>query len=343
MKAKSSCVMGVDRRTACLSFLFAATAGCAQAGGSKIVAGAISWPNFKAAFLDPSGRIIDNGNGGISHSEGQGYGMALALRGGDQAAFDTIFRWSEANLANRDTGLYAWRYDPRQPNPVGDQNNASDGDIFIAWALADAARKWKNPSYASRSAEIRRAIRSSLVLERYGRSLLLPGVQGFVKPDAVTLNPAYFIWPALDAFRLLDGDAVWGKVIADSEAIASASRFGPLHLPTDWIDISGPAIVSPASGRPARFGFDAIRVPLYAKSGRRTSLLAPVANFWQAYVGKGKPIPAWIDVESGEEAPYALSSGGMAVASRTLGLQEPLDLSADYYAAVLQMLARFLP
>lgn len=343
MKARSNCAMGVDRRTVCLSLFLAATAGCAQAGGSKVMTDGVNWPSFKAAFLDRSGRIIDNGNGGISHSEGQGYGLGLALWGGDRAAFDSVFRWTEDNLLNRETGLYAWRYDPRQSNPIGDPNNATDGDIFIAWALAGAGRKWKNPTYLSRSKAIRQVIRSTLVIDRYDRSLLLPGLHGFVTPQAVTLNPSYFIWPALDAFRQLDGAAVWDKIISDNEAIASASRFGPLRLPTDWIDVSGPNMVAPASGRPARFGFDAIRVPLYAASGKRANLLAPVTDFWRGYVGKGKPIPAWVDVELGEEAPYALSPGGMAVASRALGMNAPASLSADYYAAVLQMLARALP
>ena len=36
------------------------------------------WRIFKQRFLAADGRIVDDGNGGISHSEGQGYGMVLA-------------------------------------------------------------------------------------------------------------------------------------------------------------------------------------------------------------------------------------------------------------------------
>jgi endoglucanase len=42
--------------------------------------------------------------------------------------------WTERTLLRGDVALFAWRYDPRAPNPVADTNNASDGDMLIAWA-----------------------------------------------------------------------------------------------------------------------------------------------------------------------------------------------------------------
>ncbi|WBQ18409.1 glycosyl hydrolase family 8 [Sphingobium yanoikuyae] len=332
--------MGVDRRALLVGMGLVFTAACAKARqprGSSVTNG--DWARFKAAFLDPSGRIVDNGNGGVSHSEGQGYGLGLALWNDDREAFDAILRWTDSNLVRPDMALYAWRYDPRQPNPVADTNNATDGDLFIAWALAEAAKSWGEGRYASRSAEIRAAIRQHLVLERHGRKLLLPGLQGFVTPEAVTLNPSYFVWPALDAFRRLDGEAAWGRIISDSEALMAAAQFGPLKLPTDWVDVTGHDMVLPAVGKPARFGFDAIRVPLYAQAGRRAALLKPIRDYWQGYVTRQQPIPAWVDVQSGEVAPYALSAGGMAIAGKIMGLPQPAGLSTDYYAASLQMLA----
>src|SRR5690606_13952978 len=109
------------------------------------------WPAFKSAFLDPTGRIVDNGNGGISHSEGQSYALLLALWNDDRATFDTVLAWTERTLSHPDMALFSWRYDPRAANPVADPNNATDGDIAIAWALAEAGRKWRDPAYAKRS------------------------------------------------------------------------------------------------------------------------------------------------------------------------------------------------
>jgi endoglucanase len=324
--------------------LLAASA-CARAshGGSDIVTANPQWQTYKTRFIDVSGRIVDNGNGGISHSEGQGYGLAFALWNNDHTAFAAILAWTEQVLARKDKALFSWRFDPRLPNPVGDPNNATDADIFIAWALANAARRWKKKAYADRSAMIRAAIRADLVVERYGRLLLLPGLSGFVSPGAVTINPSYFVWPALDMFRRLDGEDVWGKVAGDGEALLGVARFGSFGLPADWVDVTGHEAVAPAAGRLARFGYDAIRAPLYAWAGRRKWLSEPVRGYWRDSSAGGRAIPAWVDVVSGEEAPYGLSEGGNAVAAKLLGRPAPAALSTDYYAASLQMLAGSLP
>lgn len=332
--------MVFDRRGLLLGAGLALVASCAHA--KRVVRGkanAVNWSGFKAAFLDPSGRIVDNGNGNVSHSEGQGFGLAMALKARDRASFDTILGWTERTLARSDVTLFSWEYDPRKAVPVGDHNNASDGDIFIAWALAGAAQQWGEPRYAARSSAIRSAIRQHLVLERYGRQLLLPAMDGFATSEAVILNPSYFIWPALDAFRRLDGDGVWGAVIGDSEAIARAAHFGAFGLPTDWIAVSSHDSVTPAPDRPPRFGFDAIRVPLYAIAGHRPALAAPARDFWHDSFATGHPPPAWIDTVTGETAPYTLSPGGLAIAGRLLGLPAPTALASDYYAAALQVLA----
>lgn len=344
--AWSDCAMAVSRRGALLlaGGLIATTA-CARAshGNAEPMTGSATaskeWKLYKERFLDASGRIVDNGNGGISHSEGQGYGLAFALWNNDRAAFARILGWTEQVLARKDKALFSWRFDPRLANPVGDPNNATDADIFIAWALANAARRWKTKAYADRSAAIRAAIRTDLVLERYGRLMLLPGLTGFVSPGAVTINASYYVWPAIDMFRRLDGDETWDKVASDGEALLGAARFGPLGLPADWADVTGYDTVAPAAGRPPRFGYDAIRAPLYAWTGRRKWLAEPVRGYWRDSGAGGHPIPAWRDVVTGETAPYGLSEGGNAVVAKLLGTPAPAVLSTDYYAASLQMLA----
>lgn len=333
--------MAVDRRAFSLTALAALTISCARAGGRPSLKNGM-WPQFKSAFLDRSGRIVDNGNGGISHSEGQGYGLWLALTANDQDAFNSIHRWTEATLARRDLALYSWRYDPRQENPVADRNNATDGDIFIAWALARAGEQWRDAALTARSEEIRAAILAHLVIERFGRRLLLPGLDGFSSPNVVTVNPSYFIWPAFDHFRRLDGEAVWGSLIRDCEKLLKAARFGSRRLPTDWIDVTADPAIAPAASKPPRFGFDAVRLPLYAQAGGRPQLVSPIIDCWRGYVRTRRAIPAWIDVQSGQEADYALSPGGMTIANRALGLPASLPLSSDYYAAALQMLSQSL-
>ncbi|OAN58905.1 glycosyl hydrolase family 8 [Sphingobium sp. TCM1] len=341
--------MVIDRRSFALGALAVMTGSCARAGSPRSRSGRSSspaakalWAQFKARFLDPSGRIVDTGNNNVSHSEGQGYGLWLAQMADDKTAFTSMFEWTEKTLARPDLALYAWRYDPRQTDKVADRNNATDGDIFIAWALARAGEQWKEPLFTSRSEEIRAAILTHLVTERFGRRLLLPGLDGFSTPNKVTVNPSYLVWPAFDKFLSLDGRGVWGPLVTDSEKLLLDARFGPNRLPTDWVDVTADAALAPAAGKPPRFGFDAVRVPLYAMAGGRRTLADPVISFWRQYARLGKTIPAWIDVQSGQLAEYPLSAGGMAVVDRSLDRATTPAMPTDYYSAALQSLSKAL-
>lgn len=331
----------IDRRNFTLGLMLAMTAACNTDAQSRSPAHDANWRTYRDMYMRPEGRIVDTGNNGVSHSEGQSYGLLLAYKAGDAEAFEKIASWTQSYLSRTDVALHAWRYDPNSPNPVADQNNATDGDLVIAWALGMAGQRWNRGDYSARAAQIRAAIRSRCVIERHNRRLLLPGLQGFVNGTEVTLNPSYFVWPALDAFAKLDGQSVWGPVITDSEAITRLSRFGTHRLPSDWIVVSAPDQVAPARDKPPRFGYDAIRVPLYAALGGRQALVPDIAAYWRACLAANKPIPAWVDVVTGEEANYALSAGGAAVAGRLLGTAQPSQLVNDYFAASLQMLARY--
>ncbi|WP_306812602.1 glycosyl hydrolase family 8 [Sphingobium sp. CFD-2] len=76
--------MGVDRRSFSLAAFAMLAGACGRANGTRAVRTDALWSTFKSAFLLRSGRIVDNGNGGVSHSEGQGYGLWLALCANDR-------------------------------------------------------------------------------------------------------------------------------------------------------------------------------------------------------------------------------------------------------------------
>lgn len=301
------------------------------------------WTSFRQIYLDASGRIVDTGNGGISHTEGQGYGMLMAATLGDRPAFEAMYNWTQAHLARADVALYSWRFDPRSNNPVADPNNATDGDLLIALALARAARRWGVAAWEARSRQMRQAIREHLVIARAGQHYLMPGIAGFDLGDRLMINPSYFIFPALDAFAALDGAGTWGPVIATCENLLRKARFGAHNLPTDWVVVGADGTPQPAPDKAPQFGFDAVRIALYAVAARRGALVAPIADYWRSKQASGQPIPAWVDVWSGAEAPFPLSPGGRNIVQRTLN--QPLKteaLAQDYYGCVLQLLARHL-
>ena len=101
------------------------------------------WLEFRQRFITADGRVVDTGNRNVSHSEGQGYGMLLAEAFDDRPTFNRLLGWTRATLL-RPEGLHAWRFKPGGIG-VDDNNNATDGDLYIGWALLRAAQRWDTP------------------------------------------------------------------------------------------------------------------------------------------------------------------------------------------------------
>ena len=296
------------------------------------------WAGFKGSYVQPDGRVIDTGNKGVSHTEGQGYALVLAATAGDRDGFDRVLAWTEKTLARSSDPLFFWRYDPNAPDPLADKNNATDGDMLIAWGLMLGAERWRERFLAERAAAIRNALHDTMLRQVGGDVFLIPGGQWFEEEGRLTLNPSYYVWPALQRFAAVDGDKKWGPVMKGGETLLARARFGQHGLPTDWVDLSPDGTMAPTPGRDPRFGFDAIRVPLYLVMAGMGSKADAIARFWRGY--EERPIPAWIDVRTGQTAEYALSTGAMVGVRRLLGKPLPApQLQADYYGSVLQALA----
>lgn len=223
-----------------------------------------AWSAYKNAFLDPGGRIIDTGNGNISHSEGQGYGMWLAVLSDNLADFELIWSFTRTELLVRDDGLSAWKWDPRTRPHVTDINNATDGDILIAYALALAAGQWNRQDYAEASTAIASAILKKTVVQRGGRTLLLPAASGFGEDDrgdGPVVNPSYLIFEAFPVLDLVAPSPLWKALADDGVAQVGAFAFSDRKLPADWVSIKTKP--QPAAGFPPEFGYNAVRIPLY--------------------------------------------------------------------------------
>ncbi len=223
-----------------------------------------AWQAYKDKFLDPSGRIVDDANGNISHSEGQGYGLLLSVLAGNPADFELIWAFTRTELLLRNDGLAAWKWSPAAKPHVTDINNATDGDILIAYALGLAGQQWKRRDYIAAGSNIARAILDKSVVQESGRALLLPGVTGFSardREDGPVINPSYWIFEAFPVLDQLAPSPDWAKLRTDGVAIIRELRFGPKQLPSDWVSLK--STPGPAAGFPAEFGYNALRIPLY--------------------------------------------------------------------------------
>ena len=215
-------------------------------------------------YITPEGRVIDTGNGNVSHSEGQGWGLMAAQACDDQASFARILAWTTQNLQRRPFDcLHAWRYRPGEANPVADLNNATDGDLFIAAALARAAVRWRRPDYAVAAERLARAI-LGLVRQAGARTVLLPGAYGFETGSAYTINLSLLclrpVQRPCGAGALVD----LGPVAARRVGAGAAGALRPLEPAAGLVaGQPGGCGLSIAEAWPARFSYDAIRVPLH--------------------------------------------------------------------------------
>jgi endoglucanase len=224
-----------------------------------------AWYRYKRRFVRADGRVVDDANGGISHSEGQGYGMLLAAFAGDAKGFATIWRWTQQQLLVRPDGLAAWRWEPRSDPHVTDSNDAADGDLLIAWALVEAADRWKEPNYREAARRIAHSIGEKLVQPSAFGPILMPATDGFghgQQPDGPVVNLSYWVFPAFEALETVAPEVDWAGLRKSGLKLIDDSRFGPEHLPTDWISLAG-AKPAPARNFRPEFAYNAIRIPLY--------------------------------------------------------------------------------
>jgi len=303
-----------------------------------------NWAAYKSRFVLPEGRVVDTGNGNVSHSEGQGFAMVMATAYNDPETFKKLWSWTDKTLSRPDTRLFRWRYVPAGDLHVADPNNALDGDLLIAWALLRGGERWGKPEYVQASADIRKAILGKLLVRQGDRTLLAPGVDGFVQPDGLIINPSYAIMPALDAFAAREPRSPWPGVRDQALKALRDARFGTADLPVDWVRVDANGAMWTDPDRPPRFGFDAVRVPLYlCWSGRcGDAALDPIKRWWSSFRAAGKPAPAWIDVRTGEVAPFAAPAGMASVADLALtGRAAVASIDGeDYYSSSLLILSQ---
>jgi len=291
--------------------------------GTGVVQGAIitgpEWGAYKEHFVDPSGRIVDTGNGGISHSEGQGYGLMLAYLAGRPDDFERIWTFTRTEMLLRDDGLSVWKWVPGARIHTPDLNNATDGDLLIAYALWRAGKEWHRPDYLALGRTIAAAIAQHCVVKWKGRSYLLPGVKGFSAEDrqeaGPVVNPSYWVFSALPAMNELMPSPIWASLGDSGVTLIDEAQFGRRRLPSDWVSLGADRDFM-ASGFPTEFGYNSLRIPLYLVAGDVTD------------PERLKRLQAAMTAEDGNPAIFDLARDTVKVSLGEPGYRMMLDLAA---------------
>lgn len=208
---------------------------------------------FLTRHLADDGRIVRHDHGGDTVSEGQAYGMLVAVALRDRDRFERIWDWTRTNL-RRDDGLLSWRW---ERGAVADPMPATDADVDAAHALTLASYVFAEPSYARAAAEIADAIVEHEVV----RGRLGPvAVAGPWAVEDRWVNPSYGAPVAFAALADLTGNRIWTELDDGARRVVAGSST-PTDLVPDWALLTDDAIEpsGPPSGGDAFHGYDAAR------------------------------------------------------------------------------------
>jgi len=272
------------------------------------------WTGYKERFLQKDGRVIDKKNNNITHSEAIGYTLYFAYKFQDDKAFDKVYQWYGSHMQKNQYGLIPWVWGEDGFNEwrTLDINNATDGDMWIAYSLLLMGERRGDTLMIEEAKMLVKAIKKHLLISLKDRVFLLPGKEGHDKNDGFFLNLSYYHFDILDAFFKETKDPIWEELSTDAEWLLHQSQFSSLKLHSDWIFIDNSLTIHDARNK--MFGYDAIRIPLnIAKSNlsTRQSLLRPYKNFTNMMSNE---IPlGTVLLENGTIALYDYCFGHLAV------------------------------
>lgn len=226
-----------------------------------------AWQVLQDSSLSRDGRMIDRSQDDQrSTSEGQSYALFFALVDNDPALFDRLLAWTQDNLAGGDMSvrLPGWLWGRKDKDGWGllDDNPASDSDLWLAYALLEAARLWRRPALQAIAEGMLAQVRAREIVQLPSLGpMLLPGPQGFIEDGATRVNPSYLPLPLLRRFAAVDRAGPW-QALADN-TVTVLQQTSPHGFAPDWAAWKdGTFVVDPVKG--AVGGYDAIRCYTWA-------------------------------------------------------------------------------
>jgi len=237
---------------------------------------------FLQTYVARDGRVVRHDEGGDTVSEGQAYGMLIAVALDDEDTFRRIWWWTRTHLQRGD-GLLSHRW---AQGRVTDPQPAADADLDTAHALMLAATHFDDPVLSDDAQRIAHGVLAEETARLPTASDVEAGAeQGttdgapvlvagpWARPDGggaqrLIINPSYFSQQAFAELTAATGDRMWTMLDRSSHDLLRALiQQGP--LPPDWAaaDASGAirSIGAPndPKARPLH-GLDAARVTVRA-------------------------------------------------------------------------------
>ncbi len=236
--------------------------------------------SFLNRYVAADGRVIRYDQGGDTVSEGQAYGLLLAVATDESARFASIWTWEKDNL-QEPSGLFAYHW---SNGVVVGTGAATDADLDTAWALVLGAAAFDQPAYRKDGLAVANAILANETVVSNGRLELVAGPWARTAP--YTVDPSYFSPEAMTALAAASRDRRWTELATNSQRLVYDLEGGgsTRNLPPDWAELSpsGAIVAAPApsGGQPVSYGLDAQRIPVWYSADCSASGRALSADEW---------------------------------------------------------------
>ncbi len=279
------------------------------------------YQKWKAKYLAPSHTagnffvLVDEdgtekGPKKIAVSEGQGYGMLIAvlMAGAEPEArenFDGLWRYARAHPSKINPRLMAWKQVAGERTLRDDEDSATDGDLDIAQALLLADAQWGNAGPIHYRDEAR-ALIAAIMKDEINAKTWTPKLGDWADAENAmffTTRTSDFMPGHFRSFRQVTNDTDWSRVIESGYQLLDGlqSRFAAKTglLPDFAIGVDRDP--RPPKGKhlegkhDGHFSYNACRVPLrvgldFLLHGepRAKAVLMPM-NVWLKTATGGKP------------------------------------------------------
>lgn len=198
----------------------------------------------KSPYTTFTGQTYSN----TAKTEGQGYGMVLAVAANDKTKFYQLWHYTDLHMRNSQ-GLFDWLTTPNDGSKHVGTGVAPDGELWIITGLLMAWQRWDDTGYRDA------AFGLMDTLKKFYSNLFKDGVFRSYW-DANDTNPSY-INPAFMAYwnkvRPSNG---WDKLVAPGRKLLVNATNNSSGLAADWTDFNG------ATARRSTHYYDAYRVAM---------------------------------------------------------------------------------
>ena len=256
-------------------------------------------------------RTTNDSNQTVVLSEAQSYGMlitvAAAKKGqAQQADFDRLYHYY-LNHRLEGTQLMSWKQTISNGKTKDEDHNATDGDLYIAYALLKAAQQW--PKQAKDYQAQAKVILEDILAHNYNEETGVLTVGNWANQDSEFYHlmrtsdtlPAQF-----QIFYEVTKDSKWldikEKMLQQLQTISSQTKTGLLP-DFIWVDEQGTRVADPEtieSKYDGAYSYNACRLPynlVQSKDATSQKLVKKMLNFFKSqrnlYAGydlKGKAL-----------------------------------------------------